>query len=74
MLVERDVNAWERSLINTIAGVLQACRSFPMNTVQYVDPFIKSFITLHDSFEDVMFHGKGMDAGMEDAKRDNVLE
>ncbi|RFU74863.1 hypothetical protein TARUN_7374 [Trichoderma arundinaceum] len=74
MLVERDVNAWERSLNNTIKDVLTACRSFPMNTIQYIDPFIKSFVNLHDAFEEVMFHGKGLQGGMEDAKRDSIAD
>lgn len=45
-----------------------------MNTIQYIDPFIKSFVSLHDSFEQVMFHGKGMKGGMEEAKRDHISE
>ncbi|KAH6603821.1 hypothetical protein Trco_007267 [Trichoderma cornu-damae] len=74
MLVERDVNAWERSLNNTIKGVLQTCKSFPMNTIRHIDPFIKSFVALHEAFEEVTFHGKGIEGGMEDAKRDSIAD
>jgi hypothetical protein len=45
-----------------------------LNVIRYIDSFIEVFVTLHDAFEQVMFHGKGLRAGMEDAKRDNVLE
>lgn len=74
MLVERDVNAWERSVNNTIVDVFNACRSFPMNITQYFDPYIKGFVGVHDAFEQVMFHKKGLIEGMEDAKRDSILE
>ncbi|GFP60123.1 hypothetical protein ACSS6W_007729 [Trichoderma asperelloides] len=74
ILVERDVDAWERSLSNTIKGVFEACRSFPMNVTQHVDPFIKAFVALHNTFEDVMFHGKGVNGGMEEAKMDSISD
>lgn len=45
-----------------------------MNVSQYVDHYVKGFVSLHNTFEDVMFHGKGVNGGMEDAKRDNITE
>lgn len=45
-----------------------------MNVSQYVDHYISGFVALHITFEDVMFHNKGMERGMEDAKRDNIAE
>lgn len=74
MIVERDVDAWERSVYNSIAEPIEAGKKFPLNIIRYIDSFIEVFVTLHDAFEQVMFHGKGLRAGMEDAKRDNVLE
>ncbi|KAM0449799.1 hypothetical protein ACHAO4_007096 [Trichoderma viride] len=74
ILVERDVDAWERSLNNTVKAVIKACRSFPLNVSQYVDHYISGFVALHITFEDVMFHNKGMEEGMEEAKRDNITE
>ncbi|PTB63110.1 hypothetical protein BBK36DRAFT_1127129 [Trichoderma citrinoviride] len=74
ILVERDVNAWERSLNNTIAGILKACHSFPMNFTQYFDPWVKAFVGLHLAFEEVIFHNKGMEGGMEEAKKDSILD
>ena len=32
ILVERDANAWERSMNNTIAGMFKACNSCPPNS------------------------------------------
>ncbi|KAL7908269.1 hypothetical protein GGI35DRAFT_57003 [Trichoderma velutinum] len=74
MIVERDVDAWERSVYNSIAEPIEAGRKFPLNVIQYIDSFIKVFVTFHDAFEQAMFHGKGLRAGMEDAKRDSVLD
>ncbi|KAL7793777.1 hypothetical protein V8C37DRAFT_77313 [Trichoderma ceciliae] len=74
MLVERDVNAWERSINKTIADMLKTCKSFPLNTLQYVDPFIKSFVTFHDAFGEALFHGRGVQGGMEDAKRHMISD
>ncbi|EHK18479.1 uncharacterized protein TRIVIDRAFT_47553 [Trichoderma virens Gv29-8] len=74
MIVERDVDAWERSVYNSIAEPIKAGKTFPLNVIQHIDGFIKVFVTLHDAFEQVMFHGKGLDAGMEDAKRDCILD
>ncbi|KAL7931880.1 hypothetical protein V8C35DRAFT_104578 [Trichoderma chlorosporum] len=74
MIVERNVDAWERSVYNSIAEPMEARRKFPLNVVQYVDDFIKAFVTLHDAFERVMFHDKGLRAGMEDAKRDMIID
>lgn len=45
-----------------------------MNVSQYVDHYVRGFVSLHNTFEDVMFHGKGVQGGMEDAKRDNISE
>lgn len=45
-----------------------------MNVTQYVDDFVKGFVHLHNNFEDVMFHGKGVTGGMEEAKRDSISE
>ncbi|EHK47004.1 uncharacterized protein TrAtP1_010366 [Trichoderma atroviride] len=74
ILVERDVDAWERSLNNTVKAVIKACRSFPLNVSQYVDHYISGFVALHVTFEDVMFHNKGMEKGMEEAKRDVIAD
>lgn len=74
IIVERDINAWERSLNNTVLPVFDGCRSFPMNISQYFDNFVKAFVASHIEFEDAMFHNKGIRAGMEDAKRDMISE
>ncbi|KAH0489908.1 hypothetical protein TgHK011_001400 [Trichoderma gracile] len=74
ILVERDANAWERSMNNTIAGIFKACNSFPMSVTQYVDPWVKAFVGLHIAFEEVIFHYKGIEGGMELAKRDGALD
>ncbi|KAL7918417.1 hypothetical protein ACQKWADRAFT_304191 [Trichoderma austrokoningii] len=74
ILVERDVDAWERSFNNTVKAVFNACRSFPMNVVQYTDRYISGFVTLHITFEDAMFHNKGIAKGMEEAKRDTIAD
>lgn len=59
---------------NTIAGMFKACNSFPITLTQYFDPWVKAFVGLHIAFEEVMFHNKGIKGGMEQAKRDCVLE
>lgn len=45
-----------------------------MNLGQYVDRYLNGFVALHLAFEEVMFNGKGMEGGMEDAKRDSIAE
>ena len=74
MIVERDVDAWERSVYNSIAEPIEMGRKFPVNVIQYFDTFMRAFVTFHDAFERVMFHDKGVRKGMEDAKRDSILE
>ncbi|KAL6902471.1 hypothetical protein GGI43DRAFT_340740 [Trichoderma evansii] len=74
IFVERDVNAWARSVNNSVKAMFDASRSFPMNVTQYVDDFVKGFVHLHNNFEDVMFHGKGVTGGMEEAKRDYISD
>lgn len=59
---------------NTIAGMFKACNSFPMSITKYFDPWVKAFVGLHIAFEEVMFHYKGIKGGMEQAKKDSVLE
>ncbi|KAL7944048.1 hypothetical protein V8C42DRAFT_358724 [Trichoderma barbatum] len=74
MIVERDVNAWARSVNNSIAEPIKMSRSFPLTIIQYFDAYTKGFVGLHNAFEDVMFHGKGIEEGMEDAKRDSIVD
>lgn len=74
LLVERDVDAWERSINNSVKGAINLCKSFPMNILQYYDGYIGGFVGLHDAFEAIMFHGKGVEGGMEQAKRDSIAE
>ncbi|KAL6898636.1 hypothetical protein GGI43DRAFT_428327 [Trichoderma evansii] len=74
ILVERDVDAWERSVNNTAKAMFVACRTFPMNITQYTDDYIKGFVHLNHAYEDVMFHNKGIKGGMEEAKKDSVSD
>ncbi|KAI1772574.1 hypothetical protein F4818DRAFT_443959 [Hypoxylon cercidicola] len=50
--------------------LLKTIRSFPFLVARRVDTFIDVFCFLHFVLDDVWFHGKGPDNGMEDAKRD----
>lgn len=72
ILTERDIEAWVKSMNNSARGVFEACHAFPMNLIRFIDPWISAFCSLHDALETVIFHGKSMDLGAEDAKRDTI--
>ncbi|KAI0594813.1 hypothetical protein F4775DRAFT_419638 [Biscogniauxia sp. FL1348] len=72
ILTERSVESWVKSMENTLGSIMKMTRSFPMTAVRWVDGFTDAFCTLHYALDDVMFHGKGMKGGMDDAVRDHL--
>lgn len=74
ILTERDLTAWDKSLSHLVNTVVAATHSFPLNAVAIVDKHISMFTELNDTFWQVIFHGRGLKAGMPLAKADNVNE
>lgn len=70
ILTERSLDAWLKSVLNSLKMTADAFHSFPMNVVRSMDGFVESFASLTDEIVDVTFNGKGFEAGAEDAKRD----
>ncbi|OAQ97018.1 hypothetical protein LLEC1_03895 [Akanthomyces lecanii] len=72
ILTERDLTAWDKSLSHLVNTVVGATHSFPLNAVAKIDRHIAMFTKLNDTFWQVIFHGRGLKAGMPLAKADNV--
>lgn len=70
ILTERDVDSWITSMSTTIFAIMKSARAFPLNTLRWFDPWIRAFCTLHLTFEDIILHGKGVDAGVEHMRSD----
>ncbi|KAI6086739.1 hypothetical protein F4821DRAFT_124710 [Hypoxylon rubiginosum] len=70
ILMERKMESWTRSLEATINPLLKSLRSFPFIVARKIDKFMDRFCSLHFVLDDVWFHGKGSDNGMDDAVRD----
>lgn len=74
ILMERKMESWTRSLEATINPLLKSLRSFPFIVARKIDKFMDRFCSLHFVLDDVWFHGKGSDNGMDDAVRDVLRE
>jgi len=74
ILVERDLNAWERSMLNIFPYLMAQCKSFQMNMAKHFEGYIQAFIDVHLTFEEVVLHSKGLKEGIECAKKDNISD
>ncbi|EGX92937.1 hypothetical protein CCM_04309 [Cordyceps militaris CM01] len=74
ILTERDLGAWDKSLGHLVTTVTKACHSFPLNVVYRLDNQIAMFTDLNETFWQVIFHGRGLRAGMSLAQADYVKE
>lgn len=74
ILTERDLTAWDKSLSHLVTTVIAATHSFPLNVVAKLDSQIAMFTEVNDTFWQIIFHGRGLRAGMPLAKADNVNE
>ncbi|KAI1341189.1 hypothetical protein F5Y15DRAFT_26843 [Xylariaceae sp. FL0016] len=72
ILTERSLQSWQKSMENAAGPLMKACRTFPLTAVARLDSFIADFCSLHHVLEDVCYHGKHIEGGSEDAKRDTV--
>lgn len=59
ILTERDMDAWTRSMNNTVVPVFQSMHAFPMNAIGMIDSFMDAVVKFHVTTEEIMFHGKG---------------
>ncbi|KAK5994502.1 hypothetical protein PT974_04979 [Cladobotryum mycophilum] len=73
ILTDRDVDAWVKSMSGTVWSMIKASREFPLSAVRWVDPWVDAFCQVHFAWEDVMFQGKGLDHGIEEAKCDYII-
>ncbi|ATY64460.1 hypothetical protein A9K55_004348 [Cordyceps militaris] len=74
ILTERDLGAWDKSLSHLVTTVTKACHSFPLNVVYRLDNQIAMFTDLNETFWQVIFHGRGLRAGMSLAQADYVKD
>ncbi|KAH8649866.1 hypothetical protein BX600DRAFT_528863 [Xylariales sp. PMI_506] len=68
--VERDVEKWHVSMLNTAGPLFKATKQFPLNMIRLMDQSISKFCSLHEVLEIIWYHGKGIEAGGDDAKAD----
>ena len=47
-------------------------RHFPWNVTRLLDPLIAAFCDANTTWDEVIFHGKGMEKGMEIAKQGTI--
>lgn len=66
------MTAWDKSLSHLVNTVVGDTHTFPLNAVAKVDSHIAMFTELNDTFWQIIFHGRGLRAGMPLAKADNV--
>lgn len=59
ILTERDMDAWTKSMNNTVVPVFQSMHAFPMNVIGLIDSFMDAVVKFHVTTEEIMFHGKG---------------
>lgn len=74
ILTERDLTAWDKSLSHLVTTVQTACHTFPLNIARILDSKVAAFTDVNDTFWQVIFHGRGLRAGMDLAKADNLNE
>lgn len=73
IITDRDAESWIKSVKNTICELLKTTKSFPLNILKMSNSWLGAFCSLNSTLEEVIFHGKGSVAGMEDARSDFVL-
>ncbi|KFH40552.1 hypothetical protein ACRE_087440 [Hapsidospora chrysogenum ATCC 11550] len=72
IITDRDADSWIKSVKSTICELLRMVNSFPLSILRKTDPWLSAFCTLNCTLEEIIFHGKGSVAGIEDAKSDFV--
>lgn len=73
IITDRDAESWIKSVKNTICKLLEMTKSFPLNILKMSKLWLGAFCSLNSTLEEVIFHGKGSVAGIEDARSDFVL-
>ncbi|KAK9421561.1 hypothetical protein SUNI508_05491 [Seiridium unicorne] len=58
MHMERDVEAWYRSMDNTGGPMFAACDKFPLKQMRLIDSFVDKFCSLHLTLESFWTEGK----------------
>ena len=74
ILTERDLDAWIKSVDNSLGMVYKAGNTFPLSLVKRLDGHVVGpFVRLQGTFVDIIFNGKGFtDEGRAYAIRDTI--
>ena len=60
ILVERDLQAWIKSIDNSMGMICKAGKQFPLSVAKLLDgTFVGPFVRLNDTVADVVLGGKG---------------
>jgi len=70
--VERDVDKWYRSIMNTLGHSLKAVDEFPMKQLRLFDNYIDKFCSFHLMVRRLWWHGRELEDGEEVLKRDYI--
>ena len=70
--VERDVDKWYRSIMNTLGHSLRAVDEFPMKQLRLFDNYIDKFCSFHLMVRRLWWHGRELEDGEEVLKRDYI--
>jgi hypothetical protein len=72
MHVERDVDKWYQSVMNTLGHSLKAVDQYPLKQLRLVDNFIDKFCSFHLMVYRVWWHGKKLEDGEDVLKQDYI--
>jgi hypothetical protein len=68
--VERDVDKWYKSIMNTLGRSLKVVDQYPLKQLRWFDNFIDKFCSFHLMVHRVWWHGRALEDGEEVLKGD----
>lgn len=70
--LERDVDEWYKSIMNSLGRSLETCNRYPMKQLRWVDAYIDAFCSFHLLCWRIMWHGLPIDQGELVLKEDYI--